>query len=180
MRWIALFPLPLALAACERQSPPPDTDATASFAPVETATPPSVTSEAPTPETETLPRPSPPDTASNARRDPQQVLRAYAAALSARQWDRAARAWGQDSGVTAQTLKAAYDRPEAPRLTIGKGQEEGAAGSLYYEAPVTLRFGPEETPQTGTLVLRRVNDVPGAKPEQLRWHIERSTIGAEQ
>jgi hypothetical protein len=28
----------------------------------------------------------------------------------------------------------------------------------------------------GRLTLRRVNDVDGASPEQLRWHIERSTL----
>jgi len=29
---------------------------------------------------------------------------------------------------------------------------------------------------TGQVVMRRVNDVPGATPEQLRWHIESTTI----
>jgi hypothetical protein len=111
------------------------------------------------------------------RKDPDRVLRFYAAALHARDWAAAARAWGRGSGVTARTLKASYDRAEAPLLEIGEGDEEGAAGSLFYEAPVTLRFGPDNPPERGSLVLRRVNDVPGATAEQLRWHIERSTIG---
>lgn len=114
------------------------------------------------------------------RRDPARVLRYYAAAIERRDWPAAARAWGQGSGVTAATLKAAYDRPQPPRLDIGTGQQEGAAGSLFYEASVTLRFGDTGTAQRGTLVLRRVNDVDGASAEQLRWHIERSTIGAGQ
>ena len=75
------------------------------------------------------------------RRDPTRLLRFYAAALHARDWSAAARAWGVSSGVTAATLKASYDRDGAPVLEIGKGQQEGAAGSLYYEAPVVLRFG---------------------------------------
>lgn len=114
------------------------------------------------------------------RRDPARVLRYYATAIERRDWPAAARAWGQGSGVTAATLKAAYDRPQPPRLDFGTGRQEGAAGSLYYEAPATLRFGETGTAQRGTLVLRRVNDVDGASAEQLRWHIEHSTIGAGQ
>jgi hypothetical protein len=113
----------------------------------------------------------------NERKAPDRLLRFYAAALRQGQWALAAQAWRTSSGVTASTLKSAYDRGQPPALTLGKGEIEGAAGSLYYEVPVTLRFdgGP---PQTGTLTLRRVNDVPGASAEQLVWRIERSTIGA--
>lgn len=113
------------------------------------------------------------------RSDPDRLLRFYAAALAARDWAAAAKAWGRGSGVTAATLKAAYDRAERPRLEVGKGDQEGAAGSLFYEAPVTLHFG-EDQPERGSLILRRVNDVDGATAEQLRWHIERSTIGQGQ
>jgi hypothetical protein len=113
------------------------------------------------------------------RRDPDRLLRFYAAALRMRDWSAAARAWGASSGVTASTLKAAYDREDPPVLEVGKGEQEGAAGSLFYEAPVELRFG-GQPPEKGTLTLRRVNDVPGATPEQLRWHIERATIGVGQ
>ncbi|MEO6093859.1 MAG: hypothetical protein ABIT04_01115 [Novosphingobium sp.] len=118
-------------------------------------------------------------TALSERRDPDRLLRFYAAALRQGRWSLAASAWRSSSGVTAATLKSAYDRGRPPGLTLGKGKIEGAAGSLYYEVPVTLRFvaGP---PQTGTLTLRRVNDVPGASAEQLAWRIERSTIGAGQ
>jgi hypothetical protein len=56
------------------------------------------------------------------------------------------------------------------------GESEGAAGSIYYTAPVTIIDGARRL--TGEVVLRRVNDVPGATPEQLRWHIE-STTGAD-
>jgi hypothetical protein len=122
-----------------------------------------------------------PDTAAlDDRRDPHRLLRFYAAALHARDWAAAARAWGAGSGVTAKTLKASYDRADPPVLELGKGEVEGAAGSLYYEAPVTLRFGPGAAPERGSLVLRRVNGVDGATPDQLRWHIERSTIGQGQ
>ena len=125
------------------------------------------------------PAPMPSATPAADMRDPAALLRSYARALEARDWSRAARFWARGSGVTAKTLEAAYNRQARLVLEVGAGREEGGAGSLYYEAPVTLRFG-DEAPERGTLVLRRVNDVPGASAEQRRWHIERSTIGAGQ
>ena len=59
-------------------------------------------------------------------------------------------------------------------MTVGKGESEGAAGSLYYTAPVTVTDGTRVL--KGDVVLRRVNDVPGATEEQLRWHIESTTL----
>jgi hypothetical protein len=56
------------------------------------------------------------------------------------------------------------------------GPIEGAAGSLYVEVPVAvqgrLKTG-GELRQTGKVVMRRVNDVPGSTLEQRRWHIDR-------
>lgn len=167
----------LLAAGCDRQKPEPAPSeaapiptATATPAPVPTSTPSKAASEAPLPL----------DAAAlEDRKDPDRLLRYYATALSARDWAAAAKAWGEGSGVTAKTLKESYDRAEAPQLTVGKGITEGAAGSLYYEVPAMLRFG-SGPPEHGSLVLRRVNDVDGATAEQLRWHIERSTIGQGQ
>jgi membrane-bound inhibitor of C-type lysozyme len=54
------------------------------------------------------------------------------------------------------------------------GPIEGAAGSLYVEVPVVvygrLASG-KEFRQSGRAILRRVNNVPGATEEQLRWRI---------
>ena len=163
----------LVLAGCHRQAP--------------TAQPTEAASEVPTEAITTAPTATPPaptgaalDTgAIHERKDPDRVLRFYAAALEQGQWDLAATAWHASAGVTGATLKASYDRGEPLHLEIGKGQEEGAAGSSYYEVPVSLRFG-NGAPETGTLTLRRVNDVPGATPDQLDWRIESSTIGASQ
>lgn len=178
--FVVLPLLAFASAACERKPPEPrpvETPAAPPFTP-----PPAVpATPTPTPEPPAA-SPAPPALdmgALNERRNPERLLRFYADALRAGDWGAAARAWGAQSGVTAATLKAAYDRPERPRLEIGKATTEGAAGSLYYEAPVSLRFG-DGPPERGTLTLRRVNDVPGATAEQLRWHIERATIGLGQ
>lgn len=177
----------LALAACHSREPEPQPSETPSPkqgpSPAGKASAPAVVpSPAATPEASPSAAPTPvlDPSALNERKDPARVLRFYADALAARDWAAAARAWGKGSGVTAATLKASYDRAEAPRLTIAQGEQDAGAGSLFYEAPVTLRFGPAGTAQRGTLSLRRVNDVDGASADQLRWHIERSTIGAGQ
>ena len=173
---MAFLPILVLAAGCERKAPEQEPEASkVAVEPVATASP---RSEPTAPPSQT--EPAKLDTAALAdRKDPDRLLRYYAAALAARDWAAAARAWGKGSGVTAATLKAAYDRAEAPELEVGRGEQDGGAGSLYYEAPVVLRFG-QAMPERGSLILRRVNDVDGATPEQLRWHIERSTIGAGQ
>ena len=50
------------------------------------------------------------------------------------------------------------------------GRLEGAAGTSYYTAPVTFA-GSNGQELSGDIVLSRVNDVPGATPEQLRWRV---------
>jgi len=171
---VMLASLALPLAGCDRRAAEPR--------PSEAA-PEGTTSSPPSPEPSAAPASTAPTArldmgAVEDRGDPDRLLRFYADALHARNWSAASRAWGAASGVTADTLKAAYERSEPPVLELGKGDVEGAAGSLYYEVPVALHFGPDAVPERGTLTLRRVNDVPGASPEDLRWHIERATIGA--
>lgn len=176
-RSLSILALVAVLAACNRDKPAPEASETPSPRAEAPAAAPSKPAPTPTPSASAEPKLD--SAALHDRGDPDRLLRAYAAALHARDWAAASRAWGAGSGVTAATLKAAYDRAERPSLEVGKGRQEGAAGSLYYEAPVTLRFG-DAPPETGTLTLRRVNDVDGASPEQLRWHIERAAIGVGQ
>ncbi len=59
------------------------------------------------------------------------------------------------------------------------GTIEGAAGSSYYTAPLTITANDEDRRPVryeGEVVLRRVNDVPGASEVQLRWHIEQLSL----
>ncbi len=59
--------------------------------------------------------------------------------------------------------------------------EEGAAGSIFITVPVrvdaTLKNGAHQR-FAGTYVLRRVNDVDGATPDELRWHIYSAALRA--
>lgn len=109
-------------------------------------------------------------------RDCAAVAGAYAAALGEKKFSAAAQAWAEPIGT--DKLALGYEGYGKPTLQIGQAREEGAAGSLFCEVTVTLRD--EENPQTplkqGTLTFRRVNDVPGATPDQLRWRIISSTI----
>lgn len=120
-----------------------------------------------------IPAAAPPSTA----RDPGKVLIAWAEAMSLKQWDRAYLYWeakGAGTGLTRAQFAAKWARLGDPEFEIHPGQYEGAAGSSYYTATVVLIDGQRH--DKGEVVLRRVNDVPGATAEQLRWHIESITI----
>lgn len=168
----ARFTLPalLLLAACQQDPGVPDCDsagaegcarpsseAPSSAAPLQTASPALDTS------------------ALNERKDPGKLLGYLGSAVNAGKWDEAARAWhtAEDgSPMTGAKLKALFGNPEKPLLSFGPGEQEGAAGSSFYTAPVLL-IPSTGRGREGMLTLRRVNDVPGAEDWQLAWHVER-------
>lgn len=89
-----------------------------------------------------------------------------------------------ESGRAAEAAKLRTDgRPEdlkpfaSLHAQIGApGRVEGAAGSLFVDVPVVLygRYATgAEYHASGKATLRRVNDVPGATAEQLKWRIEK-------
>lgn len=85
----------------------------------------------------------------------------------------------------AATVKAQWGESAAPvaalpvgwreaHLTVGKGTMEGAAGSSYYGAPVHIAAtdaAGKPVTRDISVTVRRVNDVDGATPAQLRWHL---------
>jgi hypothetical protein len=109
------------------------------------------------------------------RRDPERLLRYYVSAIRVGDWASGAKAWSLDAQMTPDKLEAEFGGRAGPKLAVGKGDMEGAAGSLYYEAPLVVDFGDGRPSKRGTIVLRRVNDVPGASEEQLNWRIERTS-----
>ena len=68
-----------------------------------------------------------------------------------------------------------------PQIAIAKVEQEGAAGSSYCTVTGTLTDGAVSTTpaRSGKMVLRRVNDAPGATREQLRWTIRSSTFAGD-
>ena len=75
-----------------------------------------------------------------------------------------------------------FARTAHTRVVTGRPTDgEGAAGSVFITVPVTvsatLKNGTRQRFR-GTYVLRRVNDVDGATPAQLRWHIASAKLRA--
>jgi hypothetical protein len=155
-RSLALLALCAALTACSAEEAPP-------------AAEPAAKAEIAPPQL-TVPSPS-------ASRNPAEVLLAWAGAMSLKQWDAAYLYWeakGAGTGMNVDQFKAHWGRLDNPEFEVHPGVSEGAAGSLYYTAPVVLIDGKARI--EGEVVLRRVNDVPGASAEDLRWHVESHTL----
>jgi hypothetical protein len=173
MRRAALLAL-LALAGCGSADTAPQPEASvaapASPAPATTPTAP------PTPPVLT-PLPQPADLAMLESRDCRTVAQAYADALARGDFEFAARVWS-DPVIDDARLRAVLHDYRQPTIAISGLREEGAAGSLYCTVSGTLTdAGDKGKPaQKGEIVLKRVNDVPGATAEQLRWTIRSSNF----
>lgn len=111
------------------------------------------------------------------------VVQTYYALLEQGRYREAWRLWGDNgraSGMSPEAFAASFAGYGELHAQIGApGEIEGAAGSLYVEVPVQvyrrLKSG-EEFSRLGSVVLRRVNDVPGSTEEQRRWHLQRIEV----
>lgn len=181
----------LALGACHQQATTPEQQAAAdSTAPgviaSEAATLPSAAAAAPSPAgADAVPQPGTPSDITDAYRGEKGargVLLTWARALENGNY---ALAWeqfgndGRDSGTSKALYSAQFDKYRRITVAMPSGTMEGAAGSTYYTAPTTLtgelRGGGVEVLK-GDVVLRRVNDVPGASSDQLHWHIYKADL----
>ncbi|WP_068071244.1 hypothetical protein [Novosphingobium lentum] len=173
----------LGLSACDRKpAAPADPALTAQASAIASETA-AGTYVAPTP-APSVPEPSATPTPDvntpsvpSASRDPGEVLAAWAKAIEARDWATVRSYWGDHgarSGLSPKAFAAKWSDLLDPRVSIAPGTQEGGAGSLYYTAPVTITDGKRKI--AGEITIRRVNDVDGASPEQLRWHIESTTL----
>ena len=169
------FLAPVALlAACNQATTAPLPGGTARPA---TALPPSYAPTTPASSSAAGAVPAPVAKSPSQSRDPQTVLVEWAKAISTRDWRAARGYWGDHgarSGLSPEAFAAQWGSLKDPQIDIAKGDQEGAAGSSFYTAPVTIRDGARTI--RGEVVIRRVNDVDGASAEQLRWHIESTTL----
>lgn len=112
-----------------------------------------------------------------------QVVQRYGAYLEGRQFVRARALWGSGGAASNQNEEqfvAAFADRATIHSEVGKPYDsEGAAGSIFIQVPFHL-FGKTKAGArydlVGPLTLRRVNDVDGATPEQLKWHIVESAL----
>jgi len=175
----------LALAACSGSAPDAlatqDTAVASEAAPSPAtgeaaATMPTVAAAAPVPAPPTIvarPAKSPPSEEEKSEKGARAVVQTWARALEARQFGLA---WEQFGSPPAS--RAAYaqwwQRYRTIRVSLGPGIGDAGMGSLYYTVPATLTgttTAGKPFRLQGDVMLRRVNDVDGATPEQLRWHI---------
>lgn len=105
------------------------------------------------------------------------VLISFARAIELREFDQA---WAMlDDADRARWSRSAWRDlfADLGKITVEVpgGTMEGAAGSSYYTSQATITSTDRDgrpIRYEGPIVLKRVNDVPGATAEQLRWHIE--------
>ena len=179
MRCAAAFVVAVVLlAACRPQAPQPQPD-TAGLPITELTGPVPAHSLAPA---LAPPAASPPAQADKGAAGAQAAVRLWGEALEGRNYDAAYALWGPPadaqarSGMEATEHRQWWARFKTITVAAQSGQMEGAAGSSFYTAPLAitgkLRNGRPYRLE-GTVTLRRVNDVPGATPDQLRWHLEK-------
>jgi hypothetical protein len=164
MKLVPAFALALlALSACEKPAPPktppqkPAADAARPAAPAADASL------------------DPASSAAAAR-----VVETYYALIDDGQYPSAWSLWsngGKASGFDAAAFGHQFDGYESYDVNVGAGdQMEGAAGSSYIDIPIRLeavRKDGSEEHSSGSVTLRRVNNVDGAPPDQLQWRIYR-------
>lgn len=157
-------------------------------APADTAAPPAASASpataAPAPASPTAPDFAPPaltPDAEQGEKGARNVLLSFARAIEEKRFGRA---WvllsPADKRKWSRTrFGAIFAGLSEISVTIPEGTMEGAAGSSYYSAPVTVTGNDKSGRPVrieGEAVLRRVNNVDGATPAQLRWHFERLTL----
>ena len=178
----------LLLFACSPAAAPPNdaepaTDATPPEAsPVESpAAPPSARDSGAASKAPDLAPPILTPEAERGEKGARNVLLSFARAIELKQF-------GQAWALLSPADKAKWSRADFATMfaDLGKitvavptGTMEGAAGSSYYTAPVTITADDKDGRPVrieGEAVLRRANDVPGATAAQLRWHFEKVTL----
>jgi hypothetical protein len=74
-----------------------------------------------------------------------------------------------------------WGRYRTIHVALDRESSDAGAGSLYYTVRATLTGvtrGGKAYRLQGPVVLRRANDIDGASPQQLRWHIETADLKA--
>jgi hypothetical protein len=184
-RFIAALLTPIALGACgqpQSNATAPDAAPTADVAP--SPAPPTAAPPAPTPTAVPTPPGSTPTLTPDAERGEtgaRDVLLDFARAVELGRFDQA---WALLSPADRRkwsrpAFRALFADLDRPTVAVPTGVMEGAAGSSYYTAPVTIT-GTDRAGRPvrieGEAVLRRVNDVDGAAVDQRRWHFQSLTL----
>lgn len=107
------------------------------------------------------------------------VVQRYYAAIDHRDYRTAYRLWHRPGDGLAAFTRGFARTARTMARTGAPTDGEGAAGSVYVTVPVSVEARlTDGTRQhfAGSYILRRVDDVPGASPDQLRWHIASASL----
>ncbi len=110
-----------------------------------------------------------------------QVVERYVAAVERKDYAAAQAQWGKgspESALSPAAFAAQFARFSEYHANIGgPSNPEGTAGSLYVTVPLQIYAREAATGKPWyalrSVILRRVNDVPGATDAERDWHIER-------
>lgn len=115
-----------------------------------------------------------------------QIVQTYGSLLEQGKYAEAYKMWGQGGDVAGMSEKQFTDRfaqySEVHTMVGAPTDPEGAAGSIYVTVPMQI-YGRLKTGGTfnlvGPIILKRVNNVPGATKAQLEWHLSKSGLKPE-
>ena len=105
------------------------------------------------------------------------VVEQFCEMLKDDRYNAAHRFWSGDALADTEFARhwAGYGKLEGCAIDDA-GPLEGAAGSIYTSVPAEFFFKDGLVKMSGSLTLRRVNDVPGSTDEQRRWHIVKADL----
>lgn len=180
LRYSPTFVVVAALSACgpQHQQQAPVTNESAPTLPAPSA-PPAVANNSSEAEPQAPAQPNPPvdPKSTQAARN---LAQKFAGLLNQRKFDEAYMLLGPNAPPRSDFL-GMWGQFDNFTARVGTpGDQEGAAGSIYLSIPLDVSAvgHGEGIRRSGTLILRRVNDVPGSTEQQRQWHIERIDWGS--
>ncbi|MFG1495287.1 hypothetical protein ABMA57_01555 [Saccharospirillum sp. HFRX-1] len=108
-----------------------------------------------------------------------ELVREYYADVNRGDYRRAYDRWGENGPPQQNVAAFAEQFADIRSIELSVGDDtfmEGAAGSIYANLPIQLNIESNDGSTniwSGTAIVKRVNDVPGASDAQLRWHLYR-------
>lgn len=108
-----------------------------------------------------------------------ELVRGYYADVNRGDYQGAYQRWGENGPPQETVADFAEQFSDTPSLELTVTDDaflEGAAGSVYANIPIRLKFKNIDGSTRfwhGTAIVKRVNDVPGASDAQLHWHLYR-------
>jgi len=165
----------LALAACSRAGERQAESNRAQAAPVVDEARPTVPEPGTGPNARTPLGPVSPTIDAKSTKAAEELVRTFVRLINGRKFDQAYMLLGPIAPPRKDFYRQLLGYTHVTQSAAGN--QEGAAGSIYLSVPLTFA-GDGGRKREATVILRRVNDVPGSTEAQRHWHIERIDWGS--